>query len=158
MQAIRKVRSVDAGVTLVEMLVVLSIIGVAAGAVTLSVAPGDRSGRAELEAQRLATTLGEAVDEALISGQPQVLVWNERGYWLGVWSVTEARWLPTDGTERAFAPPLAMTRRDGEAPAPLVIEAAGASGLVEFSLTGRGAPWMVRFDGFAATAQPEAGS
>lgn len=147
-------RPADAGVTLVEMLVVLVIIGVAAGAVTLSVAPADRQGRAETEAQRLALAIGTAVDEALISGQPQALVWSGQGYWFGRWSAAEARWLPADGSEHAFSGRLTLQRSDGAPEAPVVIADTAASGQVEFVLTGRGAPWVVRFDGFSATALP----
>lgn len=150
-------RTPDAGVTLVEMLVVLAIIGVAAGAIGLSVAPGDRAGRAEAEAVRLAASLRVAVDGALLSGQPAALIWTDQGYRFQLWSLSGQTW--RDGESiRAFAPPLAMTRRDGAPAAPVLIDPAGTGGLVEFALHGKGAPWLVRFDGFSAVAVPEDGS
>ena len=54
------------GFTLVEMLIVLAIFAVAAGAVALSVGSVTRAPSVEAEARRLATRLQAAADDAMI--------------------------------------------------------------------------------------------
>ena len=70
----------NAGVTLVEMLVVLVLIGVMAGAVALSIGPADRGGGAGREARLLAARLDRAADEVLLDGAPVALVWTPDNY------------------------------------------------------------------------------
>jgi len=72
-------RAGEAGVTLVEMLVVLAIVGIMAGLVVLGIgAASDRS--AEIEAKRLAARLTLAADEAMVSDRPLGLAWDKAGY------------------------------------------------------------------------------
>ncbi len=169
----RRPRHPESGVTLVEMLVVLSIIGVAAGAILLR-SPGNGSGQAKTEALRLAALLSQASDTALITGQVQALVWSADGYYLlsarpdGGWSQ------PLAATSRSFAGPLRLSRRDGLS-APLIIAASGLAGPASLTLTtGPGSgpdsgpdsgpntrtdtrtdTWRVDFDGLVAAARPE---
>lgn len=93
-------RRADAGVTLVEMLVVLALFTVVAGAVTLAV-PGDRRGStAVVAADRLAAHLERAVDLALATGhgfgiamQDDALRFVQRG--------SDARWGPHSDAQLA---------------------------------------------------------
>lgn len=76
-------RDPQAGVTLVEVLVVLVLVGVMAGAIGLRV--GDRDAVASAEtraATRLAVQLTEAATEALATGTAQYLIWDADGYQL----------------------------------------------------------------------------
>lgn len=67
------------GFTLLELLVVLVILGVAAGVVSLSVAPSEQR-LAEREAQRLAVLFRLAQDEARTRGRPVAWVADAAGY------------------------------------------------------------------------------
>jgi type II secretion system protein H len=73
-------RSSDAGVTLVEILVVLVLIGVLAGAVGLSIRPGDRTTALDREANLLANRMEQAADHALLSGRPAGIIWTDVEY------------------------------------------------------------------------------
>ena len=75
----------DSGITLIEMLVVLAVIGVATGATMLGVNASDRSSRAQSEAVRLANNLSLGVDEAMVSGTPLALIWDQDGYRFVAW-------------------------------------------------------------------------
>ena len=72
----RQRRNRDGGITLIEMLVVLAVIGVATGATMLGLNSADRDSRAESEAVRLARNLSLGVDEALVGGSPLALIWD----------------------------------------------------------------------------------
>ncbi|SHF96947.1 general secretion pathway protein H [Loktanella atrilutea] len=73
-------RARDAGVTLVEVLVVLVLIGVMAGAVGLSLGPVDRGDALQREATLLAARLNRAADETLLTGDVVAFVWDADGY------------------------------------------------------------------------------
>ena len=78
--AVHMVRPAQAGVTLVEVLVVLVLIGIMAAVVGLSLGPADRGSAAGREAQLLTTRLNRAADEALLTGAPVALVWTDAAY------------------------------------------------------------------------------
>ena len=73
-------RTGDAGVTLVEMLIVLALVGTLTGAVALSLGSVDRTATAATEVRLLSTRLDRAADEALILTQPVAFLWSERAY------------------------------------------------------------------------------
>lgn len=70
----------DAGVTLVEILVVLVLIGVMAGAIGLSLGNAGKGDAADREARLLAARLTRAADEALLTGEPMAVVWGDDRY------------------------------------------------------------------------------
>jgi len=71
----------DAGMTLVEILVVLAIIGVMASVLGLSVSGGARSADAlEREATLLSVRLERAADSAALNGTPAGFTWRPEGY------------------------------------------------------------------------------
>ena len=79
----------DAGFSLVELMVVLAIAGLAASSVVLSFSRGE--GLARAEGQRLAARLGAARDAAVIGGQPMAVDVDPLGYAFsrragGVWA------------------------------------------------------------------------
>lgn len=84
-------RQADAGVTLVEILVVLVIVGVMASVLGLSVSGGSRSaGVLEREATVLSVRLERAAADAVLTGQPAGFTWDDAGYTFvslqdGVW-------------------------------------------------------------------------
>ena len=73
-------RHAEAGLTLIEMLVVLVIIGIATSVIMLSVNMVGRDRLAEDEATRLAAQLTMAVDEGLVSREKLALFWTPSGY------------------------------------------------------------------------------
>ena len=77
-------RHTDAGVTLVEVLVVLVLVGVMAGAIGLSLGPADRENAAYREATLLTARLNRAADEAVLAGMPMAFHWDQDGYWFEV--------------------------------------------------------------------------
>ena len=70
----------QSGVTLIEMMIVLAVVGVATGAATLGLASVSRDNRAEAAALRMSQDISLAVDAALIAGKGQRLIWDTTGY------------------------------------------------------------------------------
>lgn len=144
----------DAGITLVEMLVVLSVIAVAAGVVMLRF-PGNAGATPATEAVALALVLTRASDQALTSGRPRSLDWGQDGYRVLHW-LPGSGWVAEVGTERALAPASALTRPDGAVAGPVVIATDALTAPAIFRLGTGTAAWLVAFDGLAAQAMPEA--
>jgi len=76
----RPARRPDAGVTLVEILVSLSIVGAVASLAMLSIRPEGGGRSVEMEARKLAGLVDLAANEALTTGGRIVLEWDETGY------------------------------------------------------------------------------
>ena len=157
-------RSVESGITLIEVLVVLAVIGVATGATMLGLNATDRSTRAEAEAIRLARNLSLGVDEALISGTPLALMWDAGGYSFVAWSAADGIGGPANGaslaTRHDLRAPVAMALQGAATPLPVMIASSGLGPAVAFEFASTAAnssqSWLVAFDGFSATAQPTA--
>lgn len=71
------------GMTLVEVMTVLFIVGLTAGLVTLTLP--QRPTEEQASAQAFATVLRDAQEQAIFAGQPVGLKLNERGYALMRW-------------------------------------------------------------------------
>lgn len=139
-------RAREAGLTLIEMLVTLAIIGIAAAAVTLSIGSADRGMQIEAEARQLVAGLSLAADKTIVTDRPVVLEWDSHGY-----AFAGARHDLPSGLSLSVS-----------APAPVRIDAqSGAAGFSAI-LSGDGARWagrwQVRFDGVRAVAEPAGGS
>lgn len=135
----------QAGMTLVEIVVALAIVGVMSGIAVLSVGAADRGAGAETEARRLAARIGLSADRALIDGQAINLVWDERGY---SFDETGARHDLASGLKLAgptAAGAIAISDDSGPDPA-------------SFRIEGGGAAWRVDFDGLNASATSEEAS
>lgn len=68
------------GLTLIEMLVVLAIVGVMSSLAVIGLGAGAKEQNVQAEAQRLALSLQAASDEALTSDNPLIFQWDARGY------------------------------------------------------------------------------
>lgn len=135
----------DAGMTLVEIVVALTIVGVMAGIAVLSVGAADRGAGAETEARRLAARIALAADRALIDGQAINLMWDERGYRFD-----------ESGVRHELASGLRLA---GPTPAgAIAIHNGSGAGLASFTLEGGDVAWRVDFDGLNASATSEQGS
>lgn len=139
----------ETGLTLVEMLVVLAIIGIMAGVVVIGMgSAGDRS--AEIEAKRLAARLTLAADEAMVSDKALGFAWDKDSYRFlvednGVWRDDKAGALEPHQLAGGVA-------IDAKARSPLRI---GDGMPAELKLSTSKRSWVVHFDG--ATAKASAG-
>lgn len=151
-------RSAEAGVTLIEVLVVMAVIGVAAGTTMLGVNASDRRSRAETEAVRLAQNLALSVDEAMITGRDHALVWDEKGYRFERYDAQDgwvAAQVPVLAQRHDVRAPMTMARLDGrEEPVQVLASAIGPQTVV--LIKSNSMSWVVSFDGFTATAMAEA--
>jgi general secretion pathway protein H len=149
---VSRARLSDAGMTLVEMLVVLAIIGVAAGAVTLGIGAATRAPSVESEARRFAMRLQAAADDAMLGDRMVALTVDESGY--GFASVA------ADGTVPVGTPKLDPHRLPGgmtmilDTEPPVVLGAEGSGKPLSAVIENGSQRWLVRYDGLTATAQP----
>jgi general secretion pathway protein H len=133
-------RDVQSGVTLIEMMIMLVIIGVATGAATLGLGALGRDNRAEVAAIRLSQDLSLAVDATLMTGRVLRMEWDASGYAL-------------QGSRVGLDASVTLVRSDGLADA-VRIRPDGVGDAVTFVLTGDDADWRVVFDGFSVAVQP----
>lgn len=141
----------QAGLTLVEMLVVLAIVAVMAGTVALSVGSGN--GRTtEAEARRLAARLELAGDEAMVTGRTIGFDWDNGAYRFVVWKNGKWQDDPAPALEPHDLPGgLSLT---GEGKGPVVVGADGGGNPIALRLAAaKGAPWKIAFDGVQAQAE-----
>ena len=138
----------EAGLTLVEMLVVLAIVAIMAGVVVLGIGSG--GGRtAEVEAKRLAARLTLAADEAMVGDRPLAIAWDKGSYRFLVQESGEWR----DDRASALEPHRLPTglMLDATARSPFTI---GNGRPADLRLVAAGTTWIVHFDGAAATVTP----
>lgn len=134
-------RASERGMTIVEVLMVVFIIGLTAGIVTLTIP--QRPTEEQAGAQAFARVLREAQDQAILSGQPIGLRLTERGYTLVQWRLEQ--WLPYGAPTllpRQFdivqqEDPAAITAKPDNWP-DLVFDPTGIVEMAEFQLRGRG--------------------
>jgi general secretion pathway protein H len=142
----------DAGVTLVEVLVVLALIGILAGVVGLSFGSGPRGDVAGQEADLLVARLNRAADEVILTGVPLGFVWAAEGYRFDLYDgdrwqahdlpILAAPHLFDGGTRIADAAGSLVLSRDMDL---------GVSGPLTLELlSGAGAAEVIRFDGLNA--------
>lgn len=160
----REVRNGQAGITLIEVLAVLLVVGVASGAMVMGF--GDRSRSAETEAVRLAQHLLLGVDEALLTGRTLVLRWDRAGYVFGQLPSDQPDSAPETwpavfqsnlGQRHNLMEPLELISGYGAIPPAMVLPSSGVAPEIVFDIVGGDTTWTVTFDGFTAFAAAEAG-
>ncbi len=140
------------GMTLVEIMVVLAIVGVMAGVVTLGVGLGDRGLGVESEANRLADRLRLAADDVLVTRRPLALAFDGEGYGF-VRGEGQAAGVADALAERHSLPNGVRMVGLGVA-SPLAIDPDGATPPAAFGLAKGDRRWRVEFDGLNAVAKP----
>ena len=135
--------------TLVEMLVVLAIIGIASGGVALAIGSATRAPSIESEARRFATRLEAAGDDAMLGDRMIALTVDGSGY--GFTRVAADGLIPK-GTPKldhhTLPGGVAMTL--DQAP-PFVLGVDGLSKPLTATLQNGRQRWIVRYDGLSAT-------
>jgi general secretion pathway protein H len=147
-------RGRELGMTLVEMLVVLAIVGVAAGAAVLGLGASDRRASVETEARRLAARIRVAADDSMVTDAMIAFAADDRGYGFvardpatGAWQVRE------DGVLARHALPAGIELEAAELRGPVPIAVDGAARAIDVQLRQGGQVWTVRWDGLEATAE-----
>lgn len=146
-------RASQAGMTLIEMLIVLAIIGVAAGAVTLGIGAATRKPSVESEARRLASRLQAAADDAMLGDRLVAFTAQAHGY--GFATVAPNGKLAAR-SDTALAPhtlPAGITLTLDTRP-PVVLGVDGSGKPMAATIDNGSQRWLVRYDGLTATAVP----
>lgn len=144
------------GLTLIEMLVVLAIVGVMSSLAVIGLGSGGKEQNVQSEAQRLALSLQAASDEALTSDTPIIFRWDSRGY-----ELTPA---PLDSRSRRevtsspvsrhqFSQNVTLSVAGAESP---VVLGDPATPLLDIVLASEGVRWRVEYDGLNAVATAHA--
>ncbi|WP_420384140.1 prepilin-type N-terminal cleavage/methylation domain-containing protein [Novosphingobium sp.] len=141
----------QAGMTLVEMLVVLAIIGISTGAAVLSFGVG-HGGDGQAEALRLMSRLQLAADETMASDQALALALSPTGY--GVVERFDAGqpWRPAALAQLhdVHTLPAGMALSSDVRMSPVPLDADGAGKPFSVTLTKGDQRWVVAFDGVKA--------
>lgn len=140
------------GMTLVEILVVLAIVGVMAAVVTLGVGAADRGMGVETEANRLADRLRLAADDVLVTRRPLSLSFDGEGY-VFTRGDAAATGLVDALAERYTLPDGVRLVGLGVA-SPVSIDPDGAAPVAAFGLAKGDRRWRVTFDGLNAVVEP----
>ncbi|WP_425992514.1 prepilin-type N-terminal cleavage/methylation domain-containing protein [Brevundimonas sp. TWP2-3-2] len=140
------------GMTLVEILVVLAIVGVMAGVVTLGVGAADRGMGVETEANRLADRLRLAADDVLVTRRPLSLAFDGEGY--GFVRGDAGTTGVVDALAGRHALPAGVRMVGLGVASPVSIDPDGAQPVAAFGLAKGDRRWRVTFDGLNAVAEP----
>lgn len=142
----------QAGFTLIEMIIVLAIVAVAAGVVTLSVGGVSRPPSVEAEARRLATRLQTASDDAMLGDRIVALTITEDGY--GFATLGEGgQMIPRTDKALAFHQlPAGMVMTLSAKP-PVMLGADGTGQPVSATIESGKQRWLVLYDGMTVSVR-----
>ena len=135
--------------TLVEMLIVLAIIGIASGGVALSIGAATRAPSVESEARRFATRLEAAGDDAMMGDRMVALTVDASGY--GFAKVASDGVIPKGSPKLDYhSLPGGVAMTLDQTP-PLVLGVDGLSKPLTATMAAGGQTWVVRYDGLSST-------
>jgi general secretion pathway protein H len=146
-------RPSEAGLTLIEMLIVLVIIAVAAGAVTLGIGAASRKPSVESEARRLASRLQAAADDAMLGDRLIAFTAEKHGYGFATVGPNGAMVARDDDALGFHTLPAGITVTLDARP-PVVLGVDGSGRPMAAVIEGGTQRWLVRYDGLNATAVP----
>ncbi|MFL9842653.1 prepilin-type N-terminal cleavage/methylation domain-containing protein [Sphingomonas sp. ST-64] len=141
----------EQGMTLIEMLIVLVIIGVVAGGVALGIGSATRAPSVETEARRLALRLQAAADDAMIGDRIIAFTIEKDGYGFAA--------VARDGTMAPLSDGLAFHRLPGgiavqlDVTPPVMMGVDGSGKPLNATISNGEQVWIVRYDGMTAIAE-----
>lgn len=137
-------RDNQSGFTLIEVLVVLVLVSIMAGAVALSLSPAGSTAGTGVAAQKFALDLENTVDEAMSEKQGLNVEWRQDAYRLSTSTSNDTDWVA----------PVGRVQIDADLVSPFVVSSAfaptGESPLI-LRFCQRSACSHVSFDGFSIT-------
>jgi general secretion pathway protein H len=143
----------EAGLTLVEMLVVLAIIAVMAGAVSIGIGSVTRAPSVETEARRLATRLQAAADDAMLGDRMMAFTVEKHGYGFATIGANGQMVARTDDALGFHRLPGGMVVTLSVRP-PVILGVDGAGRPLSAIVESGSQRWMVTYDGLTARAAP----
>lgn len=147
---IAEINPAEAGLTLIEMLIVLSIIAISAGAIALGIGATTRQPTLESEARALAALIQTGADDAMLGDRLVALTVDEHGYGFASW---DGRGWVAKGDYHDIPSGMVVTF---DARPPIMLGADGSGQPMTATITpdeGRSG-WRVRYDGLTAVAEP----
>lgn len=151
--SIEATRRGEAGLTLVEMLVVLAIIAVMAGAVSIGVGSITRAPSAEAEARRLAARLQAAADDGMLGDRMIAFTAAKNGYGFATIGTNGALVARTDDAFGFHRLPAGMVVTLDVRP-PVILGVDGGGRPLSALIESGDQRWRVTYDGLTATAAP----
>jgi general secretion pathway protein H len=146
-------RPSEQGMTLVEMLIVLVIIGVMAGAVALGMGSVTRAPSVETEARRLATRLQAAADDAMLADRAIAFTVRKNGYGFAMVSADGKAVPRTDDAFGFHKLPGGMVMTLNVKP-PVMLGVDGAGKPMQAVIESGQKSWIVVYDGMTVRAFP----
>lgn len=143
----------EAGFTLLEMMIVLVIIGVMAGAVTLGIGSVTRAPSVETEARRLATRLQAAADDAMLGDRMMAFTVEKHGYAFANVGANGRMVARTDDAMGFHRLPGGMVMTLSVRP-PVILGVDGAGRPMSATVESGSQRWIVTYDGLTARAAP----
>jgi len=150
--AMRRRPSED-GMTLIEMMIVLVIIGVMAGAVALGMGSVTRAPSVETEARRLATRLQAAADDAMLGDRTIAFTVQKNGYGFATIGTDGKAVARTDDALGFHKLPGGMVMTLSVKP-PVVLGVDGAGKPMQAVIESGPRRWTVVYDGMTVRAFP----
>ncbi|MBB5710715.1 general secretion pathway protein H [Sphingomonas xinjiangensis] len=139
--------------TLIEMLIVLVIIGVAAGAVTLGIGAATRAPTVETEARRLAMRLQAAADDAMLGDRIIAFTAEKHGYGFATMGADGRMIARTDDALAFHRLPSGIVVTLNVRP-PVMLGVDGAGRPLTAVIERGDQRWRVSYDGLTASAVP----
>ncbi|NIJ20765.1 general secretion pathway protein H [Sphingomonas naasensis] len=143
----------EAGFTLLEMMIVLVVIAVMAGAVTLGIGSVTRAPSVETEARRLATRLQAAADDAMLGDRVIAFTAEKHGYGFATIGGDGKLIARTDDALGFHQLPGGMVVTLSVRP-PVILGVDGSGRPMSAVVESGRQRWLVSYDGLTARALP----
>jgi len=143
----------EAGMTLIEMLIVLVIVGISAGAVTLGIGAATRAPTVETEARRLAMRLQSAADDAMLGDRIVAFTAEKHGYGFATIGANGQVIARTDDALAFHRLPAGIVVTLNTRP-PVMLGVDGVGRPMSAIIERGDQRWRVTYDGLTASAAP----
>jgi general secretion pathway protein H len=143
----------ESGFTLLEMMIVIVVIAVMAGAVTLGIGSVTRAPSVETEARRLATRLQAAADDTMLGDRMMAFTVEKHGYGFATVDTNGQMLARTDDAFGFHRLPGGMVVTLSTRP-PVILGVDGAGRPLSATVESGSQRWIVTYDGLTARAAP----